>query len=359
MKNKVRAVLLTFIMSMNMEIHSMAGKVVREVTIGTAIGTGVVIALWGGHTLINSREWYKFVNYELPEYKRKIKNLFNEKKSVYVQDDSLLSQNLLLSQNPLSPLTAEIEQEIKKGFSERGFKVKIKNDLKVTAAIPSSNGGILVGIGELERSVLMHDRLDVCCGTTRTFLETKHIKAVLFGHELDHLMHQDSKVFASKAEEMMELILKNPGDKELFRALMLSYANYRRECEERCDRNAAYNLAGKDADPEILAQHAEDLAHYCSFISRKEERCMPLLESKARELNMTVEEMLEHPLCSVRVAYLQELAAQFRRQKTLSFKVAAWPKQQWEEFRKLVRGQVKPQSDFPPLKMTRSFEKHS
>lgn len=129
-----------------------------------------------------------------------------------------------------------------------------------------------------------------------------------------------------------------------------SFCKEQRDIEKRADLNAAYNSAGRDADPEILAQHVEDLICWLRFTD--------IFVDQRRLKGKKPEEyaLLDHPLVPVRVAYLKKLAAGFRQQKAVQViqqslkkqkeerlisKVSAFAKQQREELGKLFRGELK------------------
>ncbi len=333
MKNKIIMVLLLAAVGFGQDAQAMAGmvgkcrqifarkkEVIRDAVVRVAINTLIATCLRETLSYYAEKKLYEIIERESP-----------------------------------APLLSETEEEIQVWFRKHGLYPEINNTVNATAVQELPDGKTQLAISELDRCVLEHGRLDVCRGMSTVTLEKKHVMAVLSGHEVDHLLYHDSVKKRIRHEAMEEELKKNPDDEELAKALKLAFLKENREIEERADRNAAYNFAGRDADPEILAQHTEHLAHYLSFLIPLEQKYLASKKPIADRHKVEPEELIDHPLASVRVAYLKELAAEFRAKKALqmqqealkkqqeesiSFKVATFAKQQREELGKLFRGEL-------------------
>jgi hypothetical protein len=360
MKNKVIAAVVIIAVGMVSEGQAMAGAATRVAQSFVRIKQLATQKLKAFEKKVDGSTFFCVVGGSMLSGIVLSKYLYNEERREF--------ENPL----PLAHLAPEVDKEIKSLFKKHGFVLHKIFD--------SSPGGLAVGyedsdkeymrpfllLGDLHSAVLAHGQLDICQGKTMITLREEHITAAL-GHEVDHLIHKDGQVskelFGGKS--WLGDILRGLG------FISKEEAAFGRQMEERCDRNAPFNVAGREADPEILAVQAENLAHFMEFYVSEEEKMLKEIPS---EFVADVVKILDHPLCSDRVVYLKELASMFRLQKavqevqqqlkkrreeSMTGKVAAFAKQQRELFGKLVRGEVKTHSDFPPLKMTRSFEKHS
>lgn len=291
MKNKMIMVILMVSAGVGQEAGAMAGAVKKVVLKNPRIVEMIV-----GGSLVGG-SGVSFLSYE-----REKLTLKEEPPKDELSEKLKKIGKIIEEQNTLSPLAPAIEKEVKALFSKYGFFPEVDNRTNVTgvSVLPDQ-----LAICERDRCILAHGRLDVCRGTMRMTLEKKHVMAILGGHEVDHVLHHDA---AKKHEIAWEVESKNEEERKII------YAKHQREMEERSDRNAAYNLAGRDADSEILAQHTEEVAHYFSFNVPLEERELRGLKD---EDIVKINRYRSHPLSSVWVKYLTELAAEFRAKKKL------------------------------------------
>ena len=232
----------------------------------------------------------------------------------------------------LTPIAPEVEKEILASFNKHGLFPKIDDMVDETGVQEFFDGTTKLCIDNLDRCVLAHGTLDVCYGKGSATAEKKHVMALLSGHEVDHLLHHDSSVQGKKNAELLKVIKSVSEDDAL--PLLHAFCKELRDIEKRADLNAAYNAAGKDAEPEILAQHVEDLICYLRFSD--------IFVDQRRLKGKKPEDyaLLYHPLVPVRVGYLTELAAEFRKKKTMASKVGTFAKQQRAELGKLFRGEL-------------------
>jgi len=221
-------------------------------------------------------------------------------------------------------LSEKAQEEVKAFFKTHGFCIEIKDE-----------NAIFV-VKNRDKSFLLLDRIsrDILDGYGDEILGKKHLLDGVFRHEVDHLKHSDGEeraIWFSIASPLAiiagKMVRVAGGSKKLTVAtgivgalgLHLAVKKRTQLQEERCDRNAVDTI-----------EHAENLVFYLKKRSLLYEKgfhsnitksfsTLDLSEQNKERLVTFITNyfwmLQDHPRPSKRIAYLEEIAAQKKKEE--------------------------------------------
>jgi hypothetical protein len=230
-------------------------------------------------------------------------------------------------ENAGTTLSQESQEEVKAFFKTHGYFPVIKDCEGISPRVAKKGDTSFLLLDKRSRDVLDENTLD-------EVLEKKHILNGIAGHEVDHLKHPD--VVERKIEESItapaaimagKMVRVAGGSKKLMIAtgifslysILFLQKKRAQQQEERCDRNAADTL-----------ERAENLAFYFNELGLPLEKDLHAKISKnVQELDVSEQSkervvtfltdviwlLQDHPRPSKRIAYLEEIAAQKKKQE--------------------------------------------
>lgn len=292
MKNKVIALLLLTIVSFCLDAHAIARLSCQGLLGATGLGMSVSYYL----------------------YRKEV----NEAKILEVQSAPGFKE--MVKEGGVE-LPSDAYREIKDLFKRHGFPIEFEkweefkgkpvSSMAVRKIFPTNK--VILFFSPLDVTILGWGELSVCQGKKRAILTKDHLIGVV-GHEIDHLKYDDQHNLVEKfynhwyykdwLGDVFLRIFKHKISKE--------ESAYRRAFEERSDKNATYNVIGREGDPEMLAYYCEKLVEYMRFFEDKEKTHLERIKNNKDYLDMV--ERRSHPFVCERIDYLTKLAAELRRQ---------------------------------------------